>query len=125
MALAGSPLERLVHPELHELLEKFYPTSVTIQTAIETQKANGEVVRTWVDWLINLTGNFAMTRGSEVRGTTMTTVLKGRALNLAGYYPEILVTHRAVVQGVPYNILSVTHDSLSESTRLDLEEVSF
>jgi hypothetical protein len=116
-----SVLNSIVHPSLHAALPKFYPTVAAIQAATVTQKANGEEVMTWATFLRDLTGNMAQRFASETRGGAMTRVPIGWALNLAGHYPTITVQHRAVIDGVDYNITAITHDSLSASTRLELE----
>lgn len=41
-----------------------------------------------------------------------------RHLLLKGYYPAILDVHQAVVDGTPYQIQSVEHDSQKQQTRL-------
>jgi len=123
---SDSALNSIVHPGLHAALGRFFPTSVTIQAATVTQRPNGEQVKTWATFLTGLRGNLARsTRTSlEQRGTTLTTVPAEWALNLAGHYPTITVEHRATVDGTAYNIAAVIHDSLSASTRLELERTA-
>lgn len=123
---SDSALDSIVHPGLHAALGRFFPTSVTIQAATVTQRPNGEQVKTWSTFLAGLRGNLARTARAnmEERGTTLTTVPAEWALNLAGYYPQITVEHRALVGGTAYNIAAVVHDSLSESTRLELERTT-
>lgn len=122
-----SALDSIVHPGLHAALPQFYPTSVVIQAATLTQRPNGEPVETWGPFLMGLTGNLARSTRTnlEQRGTTQTTVPAEWVLNLAGWYPLITVAHRAVVtvngQAEIFNIAAVVHDSVGESTRLELE----
>lgn len=121
-----SVLDSIVHPGVHGALGRFFPTSVTIQAATVTQRPNGEQVKTWATFLPGLRGNLARTARAnmEERGTTLTTVPAEWALNLAGYYPQIMVEHRVVVGGTAYNIAAVVHDSLGQSTRLELERTT-
>jgi hypothetical protein len=46
---------------------------------------------------------------------------QGRHVLLNGYYPAILDTYQAVVDGTPYQIQSVEHDSQRIQTRLALQ----
>lgn len=121
-----SVLDSIFHPGLHAALGRFYPSAVVIQAATVTQRPNGEQVKTWAAFLTGLRGNLARTARAnmEERGTTLTTVPAEWALNLAGYYPQITVEHRVVVGGTAYNIAAVVHDSLGQSTRLELERTT-
>lgn len=121
-----SVLDSIFHPGLRGALGRFFPTSVTIQAATVTQRPNGEQVKTWATFLTGLRGNLARSTRANVeqRGTTLTVVPAAWALNLAGYYPQITVEHRVLVGGTAYNIAAVVHDSLSESTRLELERTT-
>jgi hypothetical protein len=53
----------------------------------------------------------------------MTQAPGGWVANLDGYYPTITVEHQALIDNTAWNIAAVGHDSLSRSTRLELEEV--
>lgn len=117
-----SALNSLIHADLHDDLPKFYVTSGVIQAATETRRPNGEISRTWATaW--SVTGNLAERVATEMRDGVMTRVHIGKALNLAGYYSGVTLAHRVVAGGETYNITAVTHDSLSKSTRLELELV--
>ncbi len=120
-----SVLDSVIHPGLHAALPRFYPTLATIQEATQTRRPNGEIVETWATVVV-VTGNLARApqADGEVRGGTQTIVPAEWVLNLTGYYPEIEVEQRATTaDGTAYNILAVIHDSLSESTKLELERV--
>jgi hypothetical protein len=125
---AGSVLDSVVHPGLHAaLVEKFYPTDVVVERASVVLRPNGEQVVAWEPWLLGLSGNLARAPRAnlEQRGPTQTTTGAEWSLNLAGWYPQITVEHRVVVtlngQAEMWNIRAVVHDSLSESTRLEVE----
>lgn len=124
MGLGNSALDTIVHPDLHAALNRFFPACVTIQRATVTLKANGEQVHTWSDYLRDLRGNFAQRPTAERRGAVMTTVPGGWSLNLMGHYPGIEKTDRAIVDDKAFNIVDVVHDSLGQSTRLDLERTT-
>jgi hypothetical protein len=121
---SGSALADIVHDDLLVDLAGFYPATVTIQQATITRRGNGEQVLTWGTFLSGLRGNMARTKESENRVNSLTIIPQEWALNLTGYYPTITVEHRALIGVVAYNITGVTHDSLSESTRLVLERVT-
>lgn len=125
---ADSALDDLIHGGLHGTLGKFYPTAVVIQAVTITARPNGEAVESWSTFLSGLYGNLAWRTAGELRGGTHVRVPVGMSLNLKGHYPTITVLHRAVVtvNGTTaiYNIAAVVHDSLNESTRLDLEDTA-
>lgn len=125
---AGNPLNNLVHPGLHAALEqRFYPTDVVVERSVVTLRPNGEQAVVWEPWLLGLRGNLARPAraNQERREAAQTTVAAEWALNLTGWYPQITVEHRVVAtvngQAETFNIAAVVHDSLSESTRLELE----
>lgn len=115
-----SVLDDIVHPDRLESIYRFFPTDVTIQRATITQRPNGEQVKTWAT-LTTAKGNLAQRPTTERRGDSLTIVPRGWALNLKGYYPTIARTDRVLIGSDAFNIVDVVHDSLSQSTRLDLE----
>lgn len=122
----GSVLAGIVHPGLHVTLTQFFPTVVSVQTGTQTRRPNGEIVTTW-ESVVVCSGNLARAPRTELetRGGAQTVVPAGWVLNLAGYFPEIEVEQRAVTaDGQVFNITAVVHDSLSESTQLELERVT-
>ena len=124
---SNSALSSVVHPGLHAALEKFYVTDVVVERSSVVLRPNGEQVVTWEPWLMGLRGNLARAPrvNLEQRGTAQTTTAAEWSLNLAGWYPQIMVEHRVVAtvngQAEIWNIQAVAHDSLSESTRLEVE----
>jgi len=112
--------DAIVHPDRLRSLRRFFMTPVVIQRPTVTLAANGEQVTTWAT-VIATQGNMAQRPMMERRGTEKTTVPGGWSLNLKGHYPDVRKTDRALVGGEAYNITDVVHDSLGESTRLDLE----
>jgi hypothetical protein len=129
MGLGESVLDTVVHPRMLQTLEDFYPSEVTIQAKTTLgRKPNGEEVIAWADvsGLTGLRGNLADPGRTvyERRSTDLTRTTQAPGLNLAGYYPEITVLHRAIVDGTAWNITAVHHDSLGSVTRLELERVT-
>ncbi len=125
-------LNTLIHPDLLASLARFYPSVVTIEESTQTRRPNGEIVDEWtaVSNLTGLRGIFAGKAAAEKRGAALTVATATHVLDLQGYYPDIVVTHRAMVQTAvsnglsrAYNIVAVVHDSQSQQTRLELEEV--
>lgn len=120
---SDSVLDAIVHPDRLRSLRRFFVTPVVVQRPTVTPAANGEQVTTWAT-VIATQGNMAPRPMMERRGTDKTTVPGGWSLNLKGHYPTILKTDRVLVDGVAYNIADVVHDSLGQSTRLDLERTT-
>jgi head-tail adaptor len=131
---SGGVLDTIMHPELLDSLNRFYPATVTIQVSTQTRRANGEIVNEWTAVsaaLTNITGILASAAAAERRGAVLTVQTATHVLDLQGYYPDIVVTHRAVVvtavsSGLTrtLNIVAVHHDSQSQQTKLELEEVN-
>lgn len=130
---SGGVLDTIMHPELLDSLNRFYPALVTIQESAQTRQANGEIVNEWtaVSNLTALTAILASAAAAEKRGTALTVQTATHVLDLQGYYPDIVVTQRAVVYTAvgggltrTFNIVAVHHDSQSQQTKLELEEVN-
>ena len=131
---SGGVLDTIMHPELLASLNRFYPATATIQAATETRRPNGEIVNTWTavsSALTDITGILASASAAEKRGVVLTVQSATHVLDLQGHYPAILETQRALVVTavsggltVAFNIVAVKHDSQSQQTRLELEEVS-
>jgi head-tail adaptor len=130
----GGILDTIIHPDLLGSLNRFYPATVTIQASAQTRQANGEIANAWTavsTALTNITGILASAAAAEKRGTALTVQTATHVLDLQGYYPAIVVTHRAVVYTAvsggltrTLNIVAVNHDSQSRQTKLELEEVN-
>jgi len=132
MALSGA-LSRVVHPRLHQELPQFFPAYVTVQIATETQGGDNAIVENWanVDSLVGLRGTLAPAGANEIRKAELTNVKITHILDLRGYYPTIAITHRVLVSRAQgdspqtFNVTAVKHDSQAESSRLELEQVSW
>lgn len=128
----NSVLNRIVHPDLHADLPRVYPAVVTIQAPTESQGDDYAVVQAWanVTGLTAVRGMLAAAKAEETRRAELTGVKLTHVCDLPGYYPQITVSHRAVIArasgetAVTYNITGVKHDSQAASTRLELEIVS-
>lgn len=123
---------QIVHPRMLAKLANFYPSKLTIQTSTETRSASGAVTITWADVvnMRNLPCSIApIIRESpfgqnERRQEGVTYVEGTHQLAIRGHYPQIDTTMRAVVDGQPYDIRAVEHDSHAQTTRLRLFVVS-
>lgn len=129
---SGGVLDTLMHTGLLDSLNRFYPTVCTMQELTQARRPNGELVNEWtaVSGLAGLRGNFAGAAAAEKRGAVLTVQTATHVLDLQGYYPDVVVTMRAmvytaVINGLAkaFNIAAVVHDSQSQQTRLELEEV--
>jgi hypothetical protein len=126
-------LDTLIHADLLASLNRFYPAVVTIEESTPTRRPNGEPVDAWaaVPSMTGLRGIFAGKGAAEKRGATLTVQTATHVLDLQGYYPDAAVTMRATVYTAvtnglsrAFNIVAVVHDSQSQQTRLELEEVN-
>ena len=127
-------LDTIMHADLLGSLNRFYPARATIQENTGSKRPNGETVPTWTAVsaaLTNISGFLASASAAEKRGVALTVQSATHVLDLQGYYPAIVVTQRAyvvtAVSGgltVAFNIVAVKHDSQSEQTRLELEQVN-
>lgn len=117
----------IIHPGmLTKLAGSFYPSACTIQVATESRNALGEVTPTWA----NLAGHVSLAcslaehparEESEAETTDVTFVRRRKRLALNGAYTSVTEQHRAVVDGVTYDIERVSIDSQSKTTYLSLE----
>lgn len=116
----------IIHPGLLSALTPgFYPSLCTIQAATESRDALGQVVFSWS----NLAGHVdlacalaeATTAAEETETTQQAYMRRRKRVALAGIYASVTEEHRAVVDGVTYDIERVTVDSHSKTTYLDVE----
>lgn len=99
----------------------------TIEVATEEANSFGEVNRTWAE--LSNHERIPCTVGplpgqpapQERRRQDGTMAFETHHIVLRGYYPDIDSEHRAVVNGVVYNILTAESDSHRETTRLRVE----
>lgn len=134
MPIVGSNLTQLIHPNLLDSLPTAFPALVNIQTAVESQNADNQVVKTWSDSkdLKGLNGILAAVNANEQRKANLTVVSATHVLDLKSYQPDIRVEDRAVVlTAVPtgarymtFDIKAVEHDSQQTMTRLECEIAS-
>ncbi len=121
----------LIDQRMLDHLGDFYPSRCNIQARTDAQDGYGEPIPTWA----NLAGHvnlpcalapfvIASPQQAEMRRPDGTIVVATHHLSIAGHFPSITPSMRAVVSGVTYNILSVEWDSLGQTTRCRLELLS-
>lgn len=111
----------LVHPQMLERLRpNFYPSSCTVQAATTVANSFGELIKSWSNLPdhVNLACRVAPTSGREQRSQEQLYSVHQWTIGLAGHYPGISETMRAVVNGQAYDIEAVQHDGQSKTTRL-------
>lgn len=116
----------IIHPNmLTRLQPNFYPSSCTIQEATEAADSYGQLIPTWG----NLADHVAIRcriapnppqSGDEQRMQTQIYTVHSWLISFNGYYPAILETMRAVVDGMTYDIIQVQHDGNDKTTRLSV-----
>lgn len=131
MPIGSSVLTSIVHPLIPETLGPVFPSLCTIQEVVETQAANGEIVRTWTDRedVKAVACIFATAAHDETRLADYTSVRLDQVCDLVGFYPQIQVGDRAQIvfanqSPTAWNITGVKFDSQSEYTRLEVEQFS-
>lgn len=116
----------IVHPDLLARLQpNHYPGLCTIQQASVTADSYGELTKTWA----NLAGHVDLPcrmapstigRSNEVRGQAQLYQVQSFTIALAGYYPSIAETMRAVVGGANYDIEVARPDGQGATMALDV-----
>jgi head-tail adaptor len=121
------PSSAFVHPRMIAMLYPSYPTTGTIQQAVEVRDAAGQPIKTWVD----LTGHVGIacrvqtTGGNEIKGVSQIYATATHLIYLAGYYPLIDPKMRFVdAAGTIYDILAPNQDSFCAFT-LRIVEVRY
>ena len=111
----------ILHPEMMTRLADFFPSTATIQYPVETRDPlSGEISVVWTD----LPGHVGLgcangpSGGVEVAQPDQTYVVANFTVALQGVYPSITEKMRAVIDGVPYEILLVQHGSHGTKTRM-------
>lgn len=109
----------------------FYRSKCTIQANVPTVDDLGQPVEAWtaaVTGLRDLPCSIAPFTGqvnmSEARRVGQILDVEEHHVALPGAYPEILVTMRAVVDGVAWQIIGVDIDSHRETTRLRVQRIT-
>ena len=117
----------IVHPRLMtHLAPQFYPDTCTIQVNTPTKSALNEDIASWS----NLAGHvdidcqvapIEVLRDVEREAVVGPVETVRRAVLLDGRYPAITTTHRALIDGVDWNIVAVDEDSQHSHTRLQIQ----
>jgi len=115
--------QEIISYDMLNKLERFFPRKVTIKHFIPgTQDSYGEkTVGTWVNvtGLIELPCQISPAEGGKQQRTDMTPVIYTHRIVIAGYYPEILETYQAVMDGdVTFEIMKIENDSQQITTPL-------
>lgn len=118
----------ILHPHLlRALTPGHFPNRCTIQARADDRDGAGQPDGAWSDvlGLANLPCADAPSGPTtEERRRGLTIVSTTRTVLLAGHFPEITTTHRAVIDGVAYNILTAEPASTRALTRLVIERVT-
>lgn len=115
-------------------LHNFYPSTVTIQEAIERRGTAGEIIVDWEDKAahVDLPARIAPSGGvrtgqpggREVKLADQTYAISTHTIGLRANYPTITVEDRVVADdGLIFDILSIASDDQDASTYLYTEIV--
>mgnify|MGYP001028435120 CR=1 FL=1 len=109
-----------------DTLAQTYPDTCTIQVNTPTKSAINEDIEHWS----NLAGHvdiacqvalIEVLRDVEREAVVGPVETVRRAVLLDGRYPAITTTHRAVIDGLAWNIVAVDEDSQQSHTRLQIQ----
>jgi hypothetical protein len=118
--------QEIISYDLLDKLERFFPRTVTIKHFTPgTQDSYGEkTIGTWVNvtGLIDLPCQISPAEGGKQQQPNMTPVIYTHRIVIAGYYPEILETYKAVMDDdVEFEIMKVENDSQLKTTPLQVK----
>ena len=115
----------LIAPGMFARLYSFYPVTVTIQVATEARGTTGDFTPYWNNKLgyVDLDCRLSPAGGKEIKQPDQTYVIATHIIAIAGYYPGIDETERAVIGSQTFDILLVENDGQGDSTRLLAEIV--
>ena len=117
----------IIDPRMLTQLHNFYPSTVTIQEAVERRGTAGEIEVDWEDMAghVDLPARIGPSGGREVKLADQTYAVSTHTIGLRGNYPLVTVEDRAVDDnGVIYGILAVASDDQEASTYLYTEIVT-
>ncbi len=123
--MARSAWSRLISSRMLAGLSAFFPASVTMQAASSTRDAFGQPMVAWtdVDDLADLGGQLSAAGEEKVKRLGLVVERTSHVLALQGCFRGIEPTMRAVVDGAPYEVTGVRHDSQLVITYLGLLRV--
>uniref|UniRef100_A0A6M3M9I7 Putative head-tail joining protein n=1 Tax=viral metagenome TaxID=1070528 RepID=A0A6M3M9I7_9ZZZZ len=114
----------IIDPRMLARLHNFYPSTVTIQVAIEVQDATGDITLNWADDYVDLPARIGPSGGREVRMPNQTYAVSTHTIALRAWYPTITVEDRVLADdGSIYNIMLIESDDQQASTYLYTEIV--
>lgn len=121
----------IIHPSMLAWLEpNFYPSRLTVQTAVESRSPTGAIIWTWTDaaGMIDLPCRIAPQSGSEQR-TPQQVLTQSLQTCVVPVFLEITTKDRVKVDSVIYDVTSVDTDGqtvngIPKTTRLTLKVVS-
>lgn len=118
----------LIHPDMLEDLPQFFSSTCTIQSLTVSADTYFDEVDSWSTLHTAIPCAIAFPGlkggGMEVKRSDMTYVVASHIVDLAGYYPDITETMRAVVGSLTLDILLVQADSHHKMTRLTCQVVT-
>lgn len=119
-------MRSMISSRMLDRLGGFYPARATIQAPIDARTPSGGVASTWgvLAGLVDIPCALAPMSGGEMRSSTGTTAETTHTASLQGRFVAITVRHRAVIDGIAYDITAVQTDSHGLTTRLQLRLVA-
>jgi len=97
-----------------------FPSTCTIQTLVETVDAAGELSEAWTNYAghVDIPCSLNPESGDEIKTGSETYAIATHTISLAGRYPTITASMRAVIGRTAYDILLPMHSGHGLNTRL-------
>ena len=104
---------RIIHERILERLDHFFVSTATIQEPVEGRDEAGQPLPHWadIDGLVDVPCRIRPTTGREHTLIERTYVELSHRIALKGVFSQITPKHRAIVEGITYNIRSMQPDS--------------
>ena len=118
--------KNMIHTDMIEAMEDFFPDTCVIQECAETLGDYGETgkkSKVWTDKITDIKAAIGDSQfGTEQKQANKTYAISTHKILLNGEY-NVIEKDRAVIDSVNYDILSVDKDSRLKTTRLVCEVV--
>lgn len=117
----------LIHQDLLGSLGDFFSSTCTIQSKVVTSDAYKDEVETWSTLHSGIHCSIAYpgkVKANKIYRPDETYTLATHVVALAGYYPDVTTSMRAIVGGLTLDIMTVVFDSQHKTTELFCEVVT-
>jgi hypothetical protein len=116
----------LLHPSFFAHMSAFFPQTCNIIERGGMIDSYGAMTSDWktVEGMASVQCALAIPTGGKQWRSDMSPTIIGQQIVLAGYFPNINESMRAVVDGSTYDIMLVEHNPTHEITRLTVQKAT-